>query len=243
MHPLDIFDAIYCINLDRSKERWKHVEKECKRIGIYTRSNFDADDPCAYVRRFSGYDFHEWDRVPEPHLRESMKNALCGCSQSHAALYSIIAHLGHRHTLILEDDFEILHDDFLARFTKAWSEVPPDWDVVYLGAHYGDLPTERLSEHVIRAGYIKTTSSYAISHHHARLMAPIMATCAPPDDTLSGLNPHCNAYVLHPTLIGQYENVSDIWGQRTNNTLCMTDPHHRNHCDQLPYPAQWGGTP
>lgn len=229
MHPLDIFDAIYCINLDRSKDRWEHATDSFFRIG---------EKSIHRLIRFSGYDFHEWDRIPEPHLRASMQNALCGCSQSHAAIYSIIAHLGHKHTLILEDDFEILHDDFLARFTKAWSEVPPDWDVVYLGAHYGDLPTERLSEHVIRAGYIKTTSSYAISLRHARLMAPIMATCAPPDDTLSGLNPHCKAYVLHPSLIGQYECRSDIWGNVTRNTCSMTDPHHRAHCDALPYPKK-----
>lgn len=215
------FDRIFCINLDRSPERWEHARSEALDLGFE-------------IERFRGYDFREWDGYP-PHLRAQMSNGMCGCSNSHSALYHLIAHQGWMRVLILEDDFEIFHDDFEERFIAMIPFIPNNWDVLYLGAHYGDPPTQRVNKHIVRAGYIKTTSSYAISGRHARIMAPIMATCSGPDDTLSGYNPHCNAYVLHPRLMGQYENVSAIWGKKTNNSLCMREPVHDAIIEGLPY--------
>lgn len=216
------FDKIFCINLDRSPDRWAHVQMEAARFGF------------TQIERFRGYDFHEWDGLPD-HLRFSMNSAMCGCSHSHAGIFHLIAHHGWDKVLVLEDDFEILHDDFLERFDRTVRYVPDDWDIFYLGAHYGEVPTHRVNKHVVKAGYIKTTSSYAIRGRHARRMAAIVGTQSGPDDILSGYNPHCNGYVLHPRLMGQYENVSSIWAKRTHNTQCMTDPGHDAAINALKY--------
>lgn len=224
-HALDVFDRIFCINLDRSPLRWSACLEAARAHGFDHRLN-----------RFHAYDFHEWDTVPQPHLRASMCNAMCGCSHSHSGLMHVIAHNLWQSTLVLEDDFEVLHADFLDRFATAWAEVPDDWDIVYLGGGYGYTPTERISQHVVRANYIKTTSSYAIHLRHARLMAPILAACCGPDDTFSGYNPHVNAYILHPRLLGQRSCPSDIFdGKVTHNTQSMTDPHHDALVESLPY--------
>lgn len=217
---------IYVINLARNEARWRDSRLEAPRLGI---------EPSA-LHRFSAYDFRDWSTLPA-FARHSMQNAMCGCSHSHAAIY---AHLSatlrpDATALILEDDFEALPGDFPSQFDAAWREVPDNWDLVYLGAGYGSPPTERMSRHVVRAGHIKTTSSYAIRVSHARRMFPLMASCDGPDDTLSGMNPYCNAYVLHPRLLGQRLCSSDIFGHVTHNTQSMSDPHHSAMVDALPF--------
>ena len=216
MSPIDAyFDKIFCINMDRSQDRWTHVIQECQKHQIAT------------VERFNGFDFNDYKALPY-NLRKGMENAMYGCTASHGALLNLIAHNQWKKVLILEDDFEIFHDDFNDRFLELIPKVPKDWDLLYLGAHYGDYPLGRINKHVLKAGQIKTTSSYAITAKHARLVAPLMCGGSAPDDILSGFNPLSNAFVLQPRLMGQYENVSTIFGKLTNNSLCMQDGRHEN---------------
>lgn len=217
----DYFDRIFVINLKRSADRLRQCCVESDRHG------FDC-------YQFPAFDWHDYKNLPELQ-RTAMNSGMCGCSHSHSSLMHVIAFNKWDKVLVLEDDFEILNEDFNERFAEAWAEVPADWDLVYLGAHYGEVPTIRLSKHLVRAGYIKTTSSYAIRGRHARFMAPLMASCAGPDDNLSGMNSRCNAYVLHPRLMGQRKCMSDIWGYESHNTQCMTDPHHDAAVEALPY--------
>lgn len=216
----EYFDRVFCINMDRSTDRWSECCAEMQKHNLS-------------IERFSGIDYKTYDPIPYEH-RANITSAMCGCSMSHSAIMSIAAHRNWN-VLILEDDFEILHQDFNERFAEAWAEVPSSWNIVYLGAHYGEPPKDRISKHLVRAGYIKTTSSYAISASHARFMAPLLATCQGPDDVISKFNPTVNAYVLHPRLIGQRNCMSTIWGTQTWNTQCMTDPHHEKIIEELPY--------
>ena len=67
----------------------------------------------------------------------------------------------------------------------------------YVGAHYGDIEDRemtRVSEHIVRARYIKTTSSYAVTARHARVLAPFLNGCSGPDDLISGFNPHYKCF-------------------------------------------------
>jgi hypothetical protein len=216
----DYFDTIWCINMDRSPDRLAHATTEAQ------RHNFT-------FARFRALDYKDWDGCP-PMVRAAMGNAMCGCSHSHSAICHHLAITG-QNGLILEDDFEILHSNFNDLFAAAWAEVPPDWDIVYLGCGYGSPPVERASRHLVCAGHIKTTSSYAISARHARSMAPLLACCAGPDDIHSGMNGLVRAYVMHPRLMGQYACHSEIWQKFTHNTMSMTDPPHDRIIEGLPY--------
>lgn len=217
----DYFDAIVIINLARNVERLG----ACVRESHLHHFGFHL---------FEGYDYEQYKHLHHDR-RPTMTSPMCGCSISHAAIHHGMAFAEWKRILVLEDDFEILHPDFNTRFAAAWSEVPPNWDIVYLGCGYGTVPTERVSKHVVRAHHIKTTSSYAITAKHARFMAPLMATCNGPDDTLSAHNPYVNAYSLYPCLIGQRACRSDIWGTFTHNTQSMTDPAHAAAIERLPY--------
>lgn len=226
MSPLDTyFDAIFCINLQRSPDRWAHAQAEAAKHGITT------------MRRFEAVDWKDYQHLPE-NLRKGMDNAMYGCTASHGRLLSHIACSKWDRVLVLEDDWEVLSEvegDLQNCFQVGLGFVPPDWDLVYLGAHYAAHPfIERINPGCFRVNEIKTTSSYAITRKHAALVAPLMVGGNAPDDVLSGLNPHCKAYCIEPRLMGQYENKSVIWDQEgpTCRSHSMRDPRHVREWEQ-----------
>lgn len=209
----DYFDRMFCINLDRSVDRWAHVKQQVAKFEL------------TKVERFRGVDWLDYQHMP-PGIQLGMKNAMCGCTASHGAVLHAIGYHEWDKVLVLEDDFEIVHDDFHERFEALIKFVPDDWEMIYLGAHYGNAPRGRVNEHVLLADQIKTTSSYAIRGRYARFVAPLMAGCCGPDDLFSGFNPVQKVYVLQPRLMVQYANTSVIWGKFTDNGQSMLDPHH-----------------
>ena len=198
------------INLTTNKDRWAHVQDQIRRYDLRN------------ITRFEGYDFHDYATMPF----EGMQNAMGGCTTSHGAILHMAAHHQWPVTLVLEDDFEIVHGDFHEKFAAMIGLVPPDWDVIYLGAHYGEKPISRINPSVIRGGLILTTSSYLITAKHARRVAPYMVGCSPPDNLMSGFAPFSRHYVLQPRLMVQYATKSDIWGKYTDNSRCMLDGGH-----------------
>lgn len=211
----DYFDRIFCINLDRSQDRWADCVVEFEKFGLKK------------VERFRAYDFHDYDRMPGE-FRMPMSNAMRGCTQSHSAIIHAAAWNGWGRTLILEDDFKIVHEDFHERWAAMLPFIPDDWDLLYLGAHYGGPPISRINKHIVRGNNLKTTSSYAITASYARFLVPYLSGSAGTDDIISGLNTVFKAYVLQPRLMVQRESVSIIWGNLTNNGDCMMDTRHES---------------
>lgn len=208
----DYFDRVFCINLNRSVDRWKHVAQEC------VTHDFK-------VERMRGYDFLEYTHLP-PNLREPMKGPMSGCTASHRLVLGEIGLHNWDKVLVLEDDFHIVHDDFQERLREALLYVPTDWEMLYLGAHYGGPPHGRINQHVVKADYIKTTSSYAIRGPYVRFLAPMFSGDTGPDDLFSGFNKLNRVYVLQPRLMVQYANTSMISGRFTDNGQCMLDTRH-----------------
>ena len=202
----EYFSRIFCINLARRPDRWRHVEEQCRRFNLR-------------VERFEAH-----DRV----VHHGQVNGNAGCTASHRALLELAAHHRWPRVLILEDDFEIRHDDFNERFSAMISEVPDDWDMLYLGGGYAEPPQYRHSEHVIRINAMLTTSSYAVTTELARRMAPYISGVGPIDSLYGHYNRTANCFIVQPRLIVQYPNVSDLQEQYTDNTGSMLDEHHED---------------
>lgn len=217
MKLTDYFDKIFMITLDGSEDRRIHAEAE------FSKHDFGE------VELFRAHDFRDYKPMPD-NIRAGMENAMHGCTASHGAVLNIIGHAGYDKAMILEDDFEIFHDDFNERFEAMIPFIPEDWDILYLGAHYQDshVPLKRINEHVIKVGPMFTTSSYAVRGKHARFIAPLVCGGGAVDALVSGFNELVNAYVLQPRLIGQYENCSTIWGKTTWNSVSMQDTRHES---------------
>ena len=113
--------------------------------------------------------------------------------------------------LFLEDDClfkDIVHLD------KAMSELPADWDIVYLGANIQDENPVRISEHVFRIRSAWTTHCIG----YRRKAIPYILENQPGfseqmyDNWLSGQLPNLNAYVINPMIAWQRPRMSKIWG-------------------------------
>lgn len=94
----------YCINLDSRLDRWERVQKEASILGI---------KPIRF-----------------PAIKKSRGHA--GCTASHVALLKQVRDEGV--FMIIEDDIKVLTDDPVGIITKACSQLPDDWDMLYLGA-------------------------------------------------------------------------------------------------------------
>lgn len=143
MNPLSQFfgDRIFCINVAARTDRWEHVQKLCAKFGFEV-TRFDA---------VTGI------------LNNGVPCGNSGCTASHRELLNLMVESLWPNMLVLEDDFDILHVDFMDKFARVSAELPADWDMFYLGGHYGEQPIARHSEHLIRCGRFLTTSSYGIT--------------------------------------------------------------------------------
>ena len=202
----EYFQHIFIINRRARTDRWEFCEEQIRRFNLK-------------AERFEAYDHALIDGHVGGHG---------GCTSSHRAILDVIAYHQWPRTLILEDDFKILHDDFHERFDSMIKEVPDTWDFLFLGGHYADAPQRRISKHVIKFNRMMTTSSYGITWQMARLMAPNIYGSAPIDTLYFGFQPDHNCYIFQPRLIVQRESYSDLQGCKSNNEPCMVDERHEN---------------
>lgn len=201
--PDTYFDKILVINLERRPDRWEHCLAEFKKHGV------------AKYERFVAYDF------PNDGHR--------GCTESHRGVLEIISHNQWKRVLVLEDDFEIVHENFGNLFSAAIADVEskaPDWEMLYLGGGYGSAPQERLSPHVIRVDTMMTTSSYGITWQQARKMAPHISGSGQIDGLYGAFTRADKCYCIQPRLMVQYANYSDLSKVDSNNRSSMLDPAH-----------------
>lgn len=237
----EYFPRIVCISLLRREDRWQ----ECL-------TEMDANNiPRDKVERFAGYDHptsgHE------------------GCTRSHRMLLRQIAEGEHERVLILEDDFAAVtrsrllaagftdpnnpvwrcHCDLLqglgdlnTRFNCLVPWLPSEWDVLYLGGSFQEMPISRFNKHVIRCGGMMTTSSYGITKQFAKKWteAADAATggdlekwIGPIDLFFSSLSHANRFYVVQPRLIFQRASKSDISGETNSYLFSMTDPVGESH--------------
>ena len=213
----EYFDKIFVINLARRLDRWTHVEREMDKLGITEYERFEA-----------------YDRPIDHH---GNPNGNMGCTSSHRALYEIIAYNKWPRVLIFEDDFAICTDFPQATFGKLIAHVPENWDMLYLGGHYGGEPSEfkriypimpGLAQFgVIQIGRMLTTSSYGITSQFARKIAPYINGVGPIDSLLTGFHtPSNNCFITRPRIFVQYPGMSDLTDVHSSNHHCMLDRRH-----------------
>ncbi len=196
-----LWDKAFIINLDRRQDRLAHARIQCAIADI------KADV-------FSGYDRPLYCGTP---------NGNMGCTASHRAMLELCAFHKWPRTLVLEDDFVSLHVDVAHRLADL--EVP-DFDLLYLGGHYGGAPISRINKGIIRCNTMLTTSSYIVTCEHARRMAPQISGIGPIDNLYSGFAKDHRHYIVQPRLFAQYASHSDLCDHTRDNVPCMTDTRH-----------------
>lgn len=202
------FDKIYCINLERRPDKWVQCMEQFDRFGIVAE-RFDGHEPTKDLS--SG---------------EIYGGGNSGCTNSHRGVLELIAHHRFERALVLEDDFQIVYDDFQERFDYIVDQVPNDWDMLFLGGHYPAKPKKRVAPNVIRFNTMLTTSSYGVTWKMAKKMAPHIFGVGPIDNLYHAFQTTHNCYIFSPRLIVQRPSFSDIQGREMDNSQCMLDPRH-----------------
>ena len=111
------FDKIYCINLDRRKDRWDETVNELNKWGLLNQ-----------VERYSAIDGS--DIVGEYPI--SLGNV--GLIETNIKIINEAKEKNYDNILILEDDVEFTKNIDL--FTDYYNQLPKDYDMVWLGGNH-----------------------------------------------------------------------------------------------------------
>jgi glycosyltransferase involved in cell wall biosynthesis len=109
-NPFSFFDAIYCINLDRHRDRWEAAQNRFRALGIPRR-----------IRRFPAFE------TPYSHH--------IGCALSHRAILAEAKQLGLRNVLVFEDDVRFSLDPLVELRNSLEELKQREWYTLYLGGH------------------------------------------------------------------------------------------------------------
>jgi GR25 family glycosyltransferase involved in LPS biosynthesis len=141
MKLLDKFDKIYCINLDKRKDRWEECVVQFNKIGILDE-----------VERF-------------PAVEHEM--GITGCTLSHYEIIKKCKEDGHKNVLVFEDDIKFHDVDNFHKLLESSlyqaSKHDSRYDMFYLGGNLKGSSNVRVDENLVRLDNVKTTHAYAIS--------------------------------------------------------------------------------
>lgn len=133
---------------------------------------------------------------------------------------------------LYSDDETLLHleDDVvfrdLSHLPQAISELPDDWDILYLGANLilwdnGEIPKpERYSDHLFRVRAAWTTHAIAYNKKCVRMILEQqpMFSVVMYDNYLSTLLAELNAFIVAPMAAYQRPRFSSIWQREDDYT-------------------------
>ena len=194
------FDKIYCINMDSRKDRWNQAKEEFEKNGIE-------------VERVSAVEGAKLNIEFPP----EMKEGAVGCSLSHLYVMKMAKQLGLDNYLVLEDDVKFI-DNFSEIFPQIITQVPDDWDMLYLGGqHIHGRNIQEVTSNIYKCEYTLTTHSFAIRNTVYDLFIDKLIDITKPCDVhFAEEHKNINAYVCIPHLTWQREGYSDVEGQNVN---------------------------
>ena len=137
-NPLDYFDAIYCINLDRRIDRWKHMLIQFEKLGIADRvQRFSAIDCDTNKKRGDIAKQVYGVQGPSINYKWPIPPAV-GVATSHREILIKAREDKLKNVLVLEDDIEVL-DNWKDIMECALTELDKHiWHLFYLAYEFKD---------------------------------------------------------------------------------------------------------
>lgn len=190
-NPFDFFDAIFCINLEKRKDRWIHVQQQFDKIGIGDK-----------VKRFSAIE---------------RKDGRLGCIKSHLEILKLAQRSNLKNVLVFEDDVVFVNNDVQGVMGNVIEQLPQNWELLYLGANLHS-PLVKQSDNLVKL--FNGFSTHAISYNSNLYNIFIkryntMNTVMLQGDILdvwlaSTIQTRGNSYLVKPLLASQMNDYSDI---------------------------------
>jgi GR25 family glycosyltransferase involved in LPS biosynthesis len=204
----NFFDHIFCLNLDKRKDRWEDSQVEFKKHNIENVERFSAIDGMALNLPLSN-NIDQNGYVHPPHINGINIGAI-GCGLSHLFMIKIAKRAGYKNILILEDDV-CFHENLNIEFEKAVQNLPNDWDMLYFGGnHFAGKPIH-YDDNLYRITCTVTTHAIGINYKmYDNLIDRLINISKPTDCSYADLQKMTNCYVTNPHLAWQKSGYSDV---------------------------------
>lgn len=162
-------------------------------------------------------EFANWGLKAERFPALTGSNGMQGLHLSNRDIFK--QHAG-KQILVLEDD--VVFNRPLSALLDAYSELPEDWDMLYLGGN-AQQPQKRYSSWLYRANGILTTHAILYSPKMTRWLAENMEVpeVVGRSNTIDvwyakEVQPRFNCFIVYPQIAGQRFGYSDICGMDIN---------------------------
>jgi len=215
----DIFDNIYVINLDRSKDRLKEFQKNLDKFN-FKATRISAIDGKKLKTNFIDY-------TPSQ----------IGCASSHIKTWEEIVKNNDMSAIVCEDDI-ILKDNFKKDLPIFLDQVPDDFDIVFVSSsncykddsktpifvkilqqfvNIGNQENTVITENVYIPRMCLTTACYIVSQKGARKLLELLKGNLRfhIDYQIQEHAEHLNIYAFHPKLA--YQNTTIQTSTLTND--------------------------
>lgn len=184
-------DKIFFINRDSRKDRLDNITKRIAEVGLK-------------ASRFKAIEGQEEDPA---------KAAMIGCFNSHKSIWEKIKESKWDNVLILEDD-ALFASNFNAVLDCALSELPEDYDLLYLGASPDNgqwRHNDNTFEVVRPADHQWCTHAYMVNKKVVeKLLDKASVMYAAIDQVLVDLQPYIQTYATDPYIVTQDDTKSDL---------------------------------
>ena len=172
----DAFQEVYCVNLDRRKDRWRDFQE---RLGRAPGAGWGGQDPIPWEAdpdlwpfktpvRYSAID---GKKVPPPPWWNQGGGAW-GCFRSHLRILEDALNRGVESVLFLEDDATLL-PDFRTKVETFFRHLPEDWGMVYLGGQHLLIdrhPPRKVTEEVYVPYNVNRTHAFGLRGEMMRVV-------------------------------------------------------------------------
>ena len=216
MNPLnELSQNIFCINLKRRPDRWQNAQTEFARIGL------------TGVERFEAYDGATLDKNVLSQY-PGLKPGEVGAIISHRFVLEYAIELKCPNYTVFEDDIAF-HHDFPAIFTKFIQQVPPDWQMLYLGANHCN-GWMQISPNVLQMKGSRTIHGVIVRN---TAYAPLLQAfnrfkTLPADDIFLIMHQFKTSFCVYPHIGYQSDNFSDIRNEKVDYSfLRQPDPDRK----------------
>jgi GR25 family glycosyltransferase involved in LPS biosynthesis len=196
----DMFNHVFCINLDRRSDRWTESYENFTRLGIN-------------VERFSAFDCQEIQNINSDW--DKYAHASIACALSHIAILKVAKSRGYKNVFIFEDDVEFF-ENFNEKFEVLRKQIPENWDMFYLSANpvAEILP---ISKNLLKCNKLHTTHAYGVRDNVYDLLIRAGQNFLHGIDTnYTDIHPHINCYLASPPLVTQKKGYSDLQYKETD---------------------------
>ena len=197
------FDQVYCINLDRRKDRWVETVTELRKWDL-----FDS------VNRYSAIDGSTLENNKYP-----INNGELGLLETHLKLIRIAKEKKYKNILLIEDDIEfteeILNIDFY------FEKLPSDWEMLWFGGnhnkHMGNK-IDLINDQIIKCRNTYSTHCIGINENiYEDLINLLTNRLKPVDVYYSDVQNTHNCYSFNPSIALQRPSFSDIQNKVQDN--------------------------